>query len=106
MAEFSWVTISLGVPAGTKIASQEIDSNPGYCDAMVGIPGSTSLGSMPVMASARRSEEHTAELHSLVRISYAVFCLKKNIPDRKTTRKYQLTSLMSILYIVYYINQH
>src|SRR3546814_8523800 len=25
-----------------------------------------------------RSEEHTSELQSLVRISYAVFCLKKN----------------------------
>src|SRR3546814_5807077 len=27
----------------------------------------------------RRSEEHTSELHSLMRISYAVFCLKKKI---------------------------
>src|SRR3546814_16189420 len=30
---------------------------------------------------ARRSEEHTSELQSLMRISYAVFCLKK----KKTT---------------------
>src|SRR3546814_1732758 len=28
--------------------------------------------------SAYRSEEHTSELQSLMRISYAVFCLKKN----------------------------
>src|SRR3546814_6320315 len=28
-------------------------------------------------AEARRSEEHTSELQSLMRISYAVFCLKK-----------------------------
>src|SRR3546814_6097212 len=28
--------------------------------------------------SANRSEEHTSELQSLMRISYAVFCLKKN----------------------------
>src|SRR3546814_4991102 len=27
--------------------------------------------------SARRAEEHTSELQSLMRISYAVFCLKK-----------------------------
>src|SRR3546814_3174406 len=27
----------------------------------------------------KRSEEHTSELQSLTRISYAVFCLKKNI---------------------------
>src|SRR3546814_6740908 len=31
----------------------------------------------------RRSEEHTSELQSLMRISYAVFCLKK----KKTTTK-------------------
>src|SRR3546814_7125655 len=28
-------------------------------------------------ADGRRSEEHTSELQSLMRISYAVFCLKK-----------------------------
>src|SRR3546814_4936726 len=33
--------------------------------------------SKPNMADARRSEEHTSELQSLMRISYAVFCLKK-----------------------------
>src|SRR3546814_4816743 len=31
----------------------------------------------PRLASDRRSEEHTSELQSLMRISYAVFCLKK-----------------------------
>src|SRR3546814_1589355 len=29
------------------------------------------------VTDARRSEEHTSELQSLMRISYAVFCLKK-----------------------------
>src|SRR3546814_5903489 len=31
----------------------------------------------PRAATATRSEEHTSELQSLMRISYAVFCLKK-----------------------------
>src|SRR3546814_8623468 len=31
-----------------------------------------------------RSEEHTSELQSLMRISYAVFCLKKNTKKYKT----------------------
>src|SRR3546814_4544963 len=31
-----------------------------------------------------RSEEHTSELQSLMRISYAVFCLKKKKPHRRT----------------------
>src|SRR3546814_10175184 len=30
-----------------------------------------------------RSEEHTSELQSLMRISYAVFCLKKKKPKQK-----------------------
>src|SRR3546814_1142127 len=30
-----------------------------------------------------RSEEHTSELQSLMRISYAVFCLKKNTHNRQ-----------------------
>src|SRR3546814_6273886 len=33
---------------------------------------------MKSRSSAKRSEEHTSELQSLMRISYAVFCLKKN----------------------------
>src|SRR3546814_11889113 len=36
-----------------------------------------------------RSEEHTSELQSLMRISYAVFCLKKK-------KKYQTTKHMSL----------
>src|SRR3546814_7783216 len=34
--------------------------------------------------SAGRSEEHTSELQSLMRISYAVFCLKKNTSRPRT----------------------
>src|SRR3546814_2071921 len=32
-----------------------------------------------------RSEEHTSELQSLMRISYAVFCLKKKKKQKKNT---------------------
>src|SRR3546814_7924186 len=32
-----------------------------------------------------RSEEHTSELQSLMRISYAVFCLKKTKKNKNTT---------------------
>src|SRR3546814_8424373 len=33
--------------------------------------------------AAKRSEEHTSELQSLIRISYAVFCLKKKNTIKK-----------------------
>src|SRR3546814_12037437 len=36
------------------------------------------LGPVAGQDEADRSEEHTSELQSLMRISYAVFCLKKN----------------------------
>src|SRR3546814_4172707 len=36
-----------------------------------------------------RSEEHTSELQSLMRISYAVFCLKKKTKDN-TTREHSI----------------
>src|SRR3546814_1610363 len=35
--------------------------------------------------SGRRSEEHTSELQSLMRISYAVFCLKKKTKKQHRT---------------------
>src|SRR3546814_1023207 len=37
------------------------------------------LDPMVPQDASRRSEEHTSELQSLMRISYAVFCLKKKI---------------------------
>src|SRR3546814_3032298 len=37
------------------------------------------------VCNAARSEEHTSELQSLMRISYAVFCLKKKKTNTKIT---------------------
>src|SRR3546814_4095636 len=43
-------------------------------------------------AESGRSEEHTSELQSLMRISYAVFCLKKKKqrPNKTTTKHTQI----------------
>src|SRR3546814_5574756 len=40
-----------------------------------------------VAEETERSEEHTSELQSLMRISYAVFCLKKKKKKTKSTTK-------------------
>src|SRR3546814_2170167 len=47
----------------------------------------TARSSCPIRTSsvATRSEEHTSELQSLMRISYAVFCLKKKITKTQTS---------------------
>src|SRR3546814_10371749 len=47
----------------------------GFVLVGIAILGRTS----PAQARLLRSEEHTSELQSLIRISYAVFCLKKQI---------------------------
>src|SRR3546814_7325669 len=54
--------------------------------------GARSIRAMPAVKAVRivgaltRSEEHTSELQSLMRISYAVFCLKKKKNDHNTTK--------------------
>src|SRR3546814_7725360 len=47
--------------------------------------------------SSRRSEEHTSELQSLMRISYAVFCLKKK---HNTTCLYSFLSIYILLHCI------
>src|SRR3546814_9204901 len=53
------------------------------CGPPAAAPRAIAAGAEPAPPSSRprapRSEEHTSELQSLMRISYAVFCLKKTI---------------------------
>src|SRR3546814_4076456 len=53
----------------------------GYCERSRG--SSTSRRASPNRLKPNRSEEHTSELQSLMRISYAVFCLKKKTKNNK-----------------------
>src|SRR3546814_10645443 len=79
----------------------------------LGVPGDNGRGKRPV-PSARatwiycwtalgifnrirryfdgRSEEHTSELQSLMRIAYAVFCLKKKINQNNKTHIHKLSA--------------
>src|SRR3546814_2317290 len=55
-------------------------------------------GLFHLLFSLQRSEEHTSELQSLMRISYAVFCLKKkNI----TSTEHQLTTINKNSHIIF-----
>src|SRR3546814_4679856 len=56
-------------------------------------PGANQRGDTTILAYATdngdgRSEEHTSELQSLMRISYAVFCLKKKTKKTKSNTYY------------------
>src|SRR3546814_10804558 len=50
------------------------------------IPGETRTLPLAIYSALQRSEEHTSELQSLMRISYAVFCLKKKKNKTDTNR--------------------
>src|SRR3546814_5460826 len=63
---------TMNTPAVTIVAA--------WISADTGVGPSIASGSQVC-----RSEEHTSELQSLMRISYAVFCLKKKNPTHKKT---------------------
>src|SRR3546814_5540035 len=62
-----------------------VDPKPG--DRLVEIGPGQGAMTFPLLerhgALTARSEEHTSELQSLMRISYAVFCLKNNIQQKQ-----------------------
>src|SRR3546814_4285891 len=67
-----------------------VAANPGYLTktvkAIKGVSEETTTGVHRLYHIAKkRSEEHTSELQSLMRSSYAVFCLKKKKKTQKST---------------------
>src|SRR3546814_3726454 len=73
---FPWLTIAIFVPIvfGLLVLALGRDDRPGLTRglSLVG-----ALAGFLVTIPLYRSEEHTSELQSLMRLSYAVFCLKK-----------------------------
>src|SRR3546814_7087888 len=81
------------VPVFQLLAERYLD--PRYAPEAVadecGIPAETIRRLAGELAHAARSEEHTSELQSLMRISYAVFCLKKK--NKHSSKKYIIQNL-------------
>src|SRR3546814_6023910 len=73
-----------GVGLELKIGS-EVDANPNYFFDDYQKAGDTYQIPNP---DRHRSEEHTSELQSLMRISYAVFCLKKKKKQEQHPKLY------------------
>src|SRR3546814_804005 len=63
----------LGLSETSPVDMFVSDSANGMSSIMTGVKTRNGV----ISQSATRSEEHTSELQSLMRISYAVFCLKK-----------------------------
>src|SRR3546814_4122213 len=82
------VAVSIDVSSSVAVVAAAID----FTAALIGIVAERT-GYPPEMlvmdADLERSEEHTSELQSLMRISYAVFCLKKNNNANNTASQNQ-----------------
>src|SRR3546814_7674397 len=97
MAAFRSSRVSLGIPdTATAPAVPYVSGPPTVTTAwrLPGLPAPATIGDFapdpqaPHRSRSGRSEEHTSELQSLMRISYAVFCLKKK--NKQQTEQQQL----------------
>src|SRR3546814_3379819 len=70
--------------AGMKALAPVLRSTSDWCRCQ---PDEKTFGSFGRHMKVTRSEEHTSELQSLMRISYAVFCLNKK--KKKTNKKHK-----------------
>src|SRR3546814_7167991 len=67
-----------GVIVGDPGIANVLEAGPRIALARADLPAAAGRGEQRIGQRARhRSEEHTSELQALMRISYAVFCLKK-----------------------------
>src|SRR3546814_3725786 len=77
-------------PVGRRGSGDDIDEMIARPLPSIGGPGAilAQLRRTSIDRNGRtRSEEHTSELQSLMRISYAVFCLKKKTTEQFTMNK-------------------
>src|SRR3546814_9820449 len=70
-------TTRLGVGLATGTAADAWNAGALILAFLCGVVGASILSARFERWRKPRSEEHTSELQSLMRISYAVFCLKK-----------------------------
>src|SRR3546814_7665616 len=68
-----------------SLASVSFKNIPSAYPFALMIPQNDTEAILLARLQALRSEEHTSELQSLMRISYAVFCLKKKIQTEANT---------------------
>src|SRR3546814_5945961 len=72
--------------SGQKFSSSSLSTCTRTCSRAPGVGCAENVNTLPG-ENAVRSEEHTSELQSLMRLSYAVFCLKKKKQINNTQYK-------------------
>src|SRR3546814_9683551 len=98
----SWLPVMAATRAAAMWPAVLIGSTgwPARWGAGVGVVfvSASCAGALPVQAVASRSEEHTSELQSLMRISYAVFCLKKKNNEEQKHKLLDTSHIINPLY--------
>src|SRR3546814_6661960 len=84
-----WAPVSRATPIGRKTKAAD---RPSAMTRKIRIGRYCVRSTMERCSPDLRSEEHTSELQSLMRISYAVFCLKKKKAIIQQTHAQQLTT--------------
>src|SRR3546814_2867496 len=74
------------VAVDAKIAAQAVVSSAAAQQVVAGEAEHQIVPAAAFQGLRRRSEEHTSELQSLMRISYAVVCLKKKTKEKTTDK--------------------
>src|SRR3546814_2588633 len=85
---FQIVEVDLAARDGIHDALRNVITVLGALQAHFGCREVGRIAPVVTEAALDRSEEHTSELQSLMRISYAVFCLKKKKISIKITNKH------------------
>src|SRR3546814_20811104 len=90
---FPYTTLFRSPRSGSTLLFETLATAPGVFT--IGDESQGLIEGIPALDPARRdfdrSEEHTSELQSLMRISYAVFCLKKKKKTTETRNTRDLT---------------
>src|SRR3546814_793973 len=76
------LSLQPGAPLSSVKPISFLARQPAFCHA---IPNRNNAKAIMTNPRAQRSEEHTSELQSLMRISYAVFCLQKKTNTKQYT---------------------
>src|SRR3546814_8161088 len=82
-ASGSAIAARIGQPAAAAGVDERTRAGRLVGRAVASVANLLDLRLAVVAGSVARSEEHTSELQSLMRISYAVFCLKKKNKHKK-----------------------
>src|SRR3546814_3613816 len=88
---FPYTTLFRSCCIGCDHAQPSDVHHPRPCD--VRVPAQRRQGAVRPGDGSSRSEEHTSELQSLMRISYAVFCLKKKKKNELINRQQAINSM-------------